>query len=194
MQGELLGQIEQSGVQAGFIKLSASDDGLTDCEAKILRAAARAAAATGAAIASHTRRGIVAHQQATIIEECGYTAERFIWVHAQNEPIFDLNLELARRGAWIEYDAIGREGGDDLFLERVLHLLDAGLADHLLLSHDRGWYDPAKPGGGTPQPFTHLSTHFLPALAAAGVNEDTLRLLTCQNPFRAFARQANEPN
>src|SRR6266545_3734951 len=52
MRSELEDTIEQSGVQAGFIKLSAGDDGLTPCEAKILRAAARAAAATGAVIGS----------------------------------------------------------------------------------------------------------------------------------------------
>src|SRR5262245_22995612 len=42
MRGELEGAIEQSGVRAGWIKLSAGDDGLTPCETKILRAAARA--------------------------------------------------------------------------------------------------------------------------------------------------------
>jgi phosphotriesterase-related protein len=188
MEGELSGEIEQSGVQAGFIKLSAGDDGLTACETKILRAAARAAAAGGATIASHTRRGWVARQQADIIEQCGYTAQHFVWVHAQNEPDVDINLELARRGVWIEYDAIGRDSGDDVFFERTLRLLDAGLGDHVLLSHDRGWYDPAKPGGGVPRPFTHLSETFLPRLRAAGVDEAAIRLLTVANPWRAFAR------
>ena len=42
MAGELQGGIEESGVQAGWIKLSAGDDGLTACETKVLRAAARA--------------------------------------------------------------------------------------------------------------------------------------------------------
>ena len=188
MRAELAGQIEQSGVQAGFIKLSAGDDGMTGCEVKILRAASRAAKDSGAAIASHTRRGWVAGEQVNIIEECGYTAHRFIWVHAQNEPEFEINLELARRGVWIEYDAIGRDSGDDVFLQRTLHMLDAGLVNRVLLSHDRGWFDPAKPGGGSPRPFTHLSEHFLPQLRAAGVDEATIRLLTYDNPFRAFAR------
>ena len=53
---------------------------------------------------------------------------------------------------------------------------------------DRGWYDPAQPGGGTPRPFTYLSEVFLPKLAAAGVDDATIRKLTCDNPFQAFAR------
>jgi phosphotriesterase-related protein len=188
MEGELTGEIEQSGVRAGFIKVSAGDDGLTECETKVLRAAARAAAATGATIASHTRRGWVARAQADIIERCGYTAQRFVWVHAHNEPDFAINVELARRGVWIEYDAIGRDSGDDVFLDRTIRMCDAGLGDHVLLSHDRGWYDPAKPGGGVPRPFTYISERFLPALRAAGLDAATIRLLTVTNPWRAFAR------
>jgi phosphotriesterase-related protein len=188
MLGELIGQIEQSGVQAGFIKLSAGDDGITECEAKILRAAARAARQAGAAIGSHTIRGRVVRHQLDIIESCGYTADRFIWIHASAEPDVELNLELAARGAWIEYDWIGSEESDPDFVDRILRMLDAGLAGRLLLSHDRGWYDPAQPGGGTPRPFTYISERFLPKLGEAGVDAATIRRLTHENPFHAFAR------
>jgi phosphotriesterase-related protein len=188
MLGELNGQIEQSSVQAGFIKLSAGDDGITDCEAKILRAATRAARETGAAIGSHTIRGRVVRDQLDIIEAGGYTAERFIWIHASAEPDFALNLEMARRGAWIEYDWIGDPATDADFIDRITRMLDAGLGDRLLLSHDRGWYDPAQPGGGTPKPFTYINQHFLPKLRVAGLDETTIRMLTRDNPFRAFAR------
>jgi phosphotriesterase-related protein len=188
MLGELNEQIEQTGVRAGFIKLSAGDDGITDCEAKILRAAAHAARQTGAAIGSHTIRGRVVRDQLDSIDACGYTADRFIWIHASAEPDFALNLEMARRGAWIEYDWIGDPAGDAGFVDRIVRMLDAGLGDRLLLSHDRGWYDPAQPGGGTPKPFTYISQHFLPKLRAAGIDDATIRLLTHDNPFRAFAR------
>jgi phosphotriesterase-related protein len=187
MLGELNGTIEQSGVQAGFIKLSAGDDGLTDCEAKILRAAARAGAATSAAIGSHTIRGRVVRDQLDIVEACGYDASRFIWIHASAEPDVAINLELARRGVWVEYDWIGDPADDNMFVDRIQRMLDAGLGDHLLLSHDRGWYDPAQPGGGNPRPFTYISEQFLPKLRAAGVDEATIHMLICDNPFRAFA-------
>jgi phosphotriesterase-related protein len=165
MLGELQGEIEGSGVQAAWIKLSAGDDGITAVETKILRAAARAAAATGAVIGSHTRRGRVLRDQLDIVEQAGYTPERFIWIHAQNDG-FKLNLEMARRGAWIEYDAIGSDGRDGFYLERIQRMLDAGLGEQVLLSHDRGWYDPAQPG----------------------VDEAAIEQLTRSNPFQAFAR------
>ena len=189
MTGELSDEIRPDGVQAGWIKLSAGDDGLTECEAKVLRPAAAAGATTNAIIGSHTVRGRVVRDQLKIIEEAGYSPERFIWIHTQAEPDFGLHVEIARSGAWIEYDAIGSDHlNDDFFLEHIQRVLDAGLGDHLLLSHDRGWYDPAIPGGGTPKPFTYLSETFLPKLRQAGVDEPTLRQLTQSNPFRAFAR------
>jgi phosphotriesterase-related protein len=188
MHSELTGSIEQSGVQAGFIKLSAGDDGLTTCETKILRAAARAAAATGAVIGSHTIRSQVVRDQLDIIEAAGYTSRRFIWIHASADPEVATNVEIARRGAWIEYDWIGDPSTDDAFIERIVRLLDAGLERQILLSQDRGWYDPAQMGGGTPKPYTYLNEHFLPKLLAAGVDAQTIRQLTVANPFAAFAR------
>jgi phosphotriesterase-related protein len=186
MLGELTGEIEHTGVRAGWIKLSAGDDGLTPTEARVLRAAARAGAATNAIIGSHTIRGRVVRDQLAILEQAGNTPNRFIWIHTQAEPDFALHLEMARRGAWLEYDAIG-SAEDDHLIDLIRRVLDAGFGNQLLLSHDRGWYDPALPGGGTPKPYTYLSEVFLPKLRAAGVDEKTITALTYTNPFHAFA-------
>ena len=189
MVRELCEGVEETGVRAGWIKLSAGDDGITPVEAKILRAAARAGQATGALIGSHTIRGRVVRDQLDILDAAGYRADRFLWIHTQAEPDFDLHLEMARRGCWLEYDAIGSDGfSDEWFIERIHRLLDAGFGAQLLLSHDRGWYDPSKPNGGTQLPYTYLSEVFLPKVRASGVDEATVRQLTEKNPWRAFAR------
>ncbi len=189
MLGELEDEIAGTGIRAGWIKLSAGDDGMTDCERKVLRAAAGAAARTHAVIGSHTIRGSVVLDQIAIIEAAGYTAERFVWIHAQNEPDVALHEMVARRGAWVEYDAIGSESIDDaVFIEHIQRMLDAGFLEQVLLSHDRGWYDPSKPGGGQPKPFTYITEVFLPKLTAAGIPRSTIDQLTRRNPFRTFAR------
>ena len=176
-------------MQAAWIKLSAGDDGITNCEAKLLRAAAKAGAATNAIIGSHTIRGRVVRDQLDILEQAGYTAERFIWIHTQAEPDFALHLEMAQRGAWIEYDAIGSdERSDARIIEQIQQLLDAGFSQQIMLSHDRGWYDPSQPGGGKPKPYTPLIESFLPKLRAAGIDASTIEQLTHTNPFRAYAR------
>lgn len=189
MASELEGEVGNSGVRAGWIKTSAGDDGMTACEAKILRAAARAATRTGAVIGSHTVRGSVVDQQLDVVVEAGCSAERFIWIHTQAEPDLNLHLKVGRRGAWLEYDWIGGEGvDDDILVEKIVRLLDAGLVHQLLLSQDRGWYDPAQRGGGTPRPYTYLMETFLPKLRAAGVDDETVRGLIVDNPYRAFSR------
>jgi phosphotriesterase-related protein len=184
---ELTEEIEHSGVRAAWIKLSAGDDGITDLEARILRAAAKAGRRSNAVIGSHTIRGRVVMDQLDIIESAGYDASRFISIHTQEEEEFEMHLAVARRGAWIEYDSAGRED-DDRLVARILKVLDAGFGGQLLLSHDRGWYDPAKPGGGTPAPYTHLSEVVIPKLRQAGVSQDMIVRLTHDNPFNAFAR------
>lgn len=188
MTGELTNEIEGSKVQAGFIKLSAGDDGISDNEAKVLRAASRSAEKADAVIGSHTIRGRVVRDQLDIIEKAGYCAERFIWIHTQAEPEFGLHLELAKRGVWIEYDGIG-SGSDELYIDLIIRMLDAGFGSKLLLSQDRGWYDPAQQLGGKPQPYTYLVDKFLPKLSEAGVDQNTIHMLTQTNPFQAFARE-----
>lgn len=190
MLGELQGEIEKSGVQAGWIKLSAGDDGLTTCEAKILRAAATAGRQTNAVIGSHTIRGEVVRTQLDMIEAIGYDPGRFIWIHTQAEPDFSLHLEMAQRGAWLEYDSIGNSEwvSEEIIMQNIHRLLEAGYGHQLLLSHDRGWYDPALPHGGVPKPYTYLAEQFLPRLRASGVDEKTIHLLTHDDPFLAFAR------
>ena len=190
MLKELEDQIEESGVQAGWIKLSAGDDDIIECEQKILRAATTAAKQTNAIIGSHTVRGRVVRDQLDIIEAAGYSPERFIWIHTQAEPDFGLHLEIGKRGAWLEYDWIGLPElkSDEYYIEHIQRLLDAELGGQLLLSHDRGWYDPTQPNGGTPKPFTYLSETFLPKLSEAGMDDESIHELTHSNPFRAFAR------
>jgi phosphotriesterase-related protein len=187
MVDELDHGIEDTGVRAGWIKLSAGDDGITPLEARILRAAARAGARTGAIIGSHTIRGRVVMDQLDIIEKEGYRADRFISIHTQEEPDFALNRAVADRGAWIEFDHVGR-APDDAVADLVIRALEAGYEAQMLISHDRGWFDPAKPGGGTPMPYTHLSDVVLPLLAERGVAPETIRRLTHDNPFNAYAR------
>jgi phosphotriesterase-related protein len=187
MVKELTEGIEKTGVPAAWIKISASDAGMTDCERKILRAAAKAGMETGAVIGSHTIRGAVVGDQIEEIEKVGYDPSRFIWIHTQAESDMALHLEMGKRRVWLEYDSIGSQS-DEWFIEAIQRLLDAGFGERLLLSQDRGWYDPSKPGGGTVKPFTYLVGSFLPKLRASGVDEAMITQLTVHNPFIAFAR------
>ena len=187
MARELMEEIDGAPFKAGWIKLSAGDDGITELETRILRAAVRAAKSCNAVIGSHTIKGRVVMDQLDIIEAEGYDPGRFISIHTQAEPDFELHKAVAARGAWIEYDNIGTPPIAET-ADMILRVLDAGLGTQLLLSHDRGWYDPAQPKGGEKKPYTPLSTELLPELRSRGVDEATITQLTHTNPFTAFAR------
>lgn len=189
--GELTEGIEGSDVRAGFIKLAVSDDGPTPLEVRNLRAAAQASLQTGAVIASHTVSGSLARRQMDILEAEGLDLRRFIWVHANLEPDRACHLEAARRGAYVEFDAVGAAWQPQAALvEYVVALVEAGGTAHILLSHDAGWYDPASPDGqpeGGIRGYTALVEEFLPALRARGVTDELWHLITVVNPARAFS-------
>ena len=188
---ELTEGIEETSVRAGFIKLAMSDDGPTALEVRNLRAAARACEATGCVIASHTIGGRVAREEMDILAKAGQDLQRFIWVHAQTEPDPSILKEATRRGAYVELDTVGAPfQSQEELLRTALVLIEAGLIDHLLLSHDAGWYNPAR-ADGLPDDgyrgYTALVSEFIPALLRSGISEEQVRRITVENPARAFA-------
>jgi phosphotriesterase-related protein len=56
----------------------------------------------------------------------------------------------------------------------------------VLISHDSGWYDPAKPGGGAINGYTDIFDHFIPALKAKGLSDDEIDQILVKNPQEAF--------
>jgi phosphotriesterase-related protein len=188
---ELTEGIEGTSIRAGFIKLAMSDDGPTPLEIRNLKAATQASQRTGAVIGSHTIGGVLAKKEMEVLEEAGLDLHRFIWIHAQSEPDVSMLQEAARRGAYVELDSVGAPHQSQLeLLEVTMGLIAAGYIDHLLLSHDAGWYNPAHPEGlpdGGYRGYTALMKDFLPALSARGVTDEQIRQITVDNPARAFA-------
>jgi len=188
---ELTEGIEGTSIRAGFIKLAMSDDGPTPLEIRNLRAAAQASRTTGAVIGSHTIGGRIARQEMDVLEEAGLDLGRFIWIHAQTEPDIGILKEAARRGAYVELDTVGApfQSQEDL-IAAALALIEAGFIDRLLLSHDAGWYNPARPDGYPEEGYrgyTALTRDFIPALLKNGLSEEQIKQVTVDNPAQAFA-------
>ncbi|MHB1293933.1 MAG: phosphotriesterase family protein [Anaerolineae bacterium] len=180
--------IGNTGIRPGFIKIAVHPDALAPMQRTIVRAAAQTALATGLVVACHTAHALAAQESLDLIEAEGLSPARYIIVHADQIPAWDDHLALARRGAWIEYDAIGTRTTDqDVAL--VTRALDAGLQDQLLLSQDAGWYNVGEPEGGAVRPYSGLPDAFLPALASAGVDATLRDTLMIANPARAFSVQ-----
>lgn len=177
--------IAETGIRPGFIKSGVDPEPvLSESHRKLVVAAALTHRETGLAIAVHTGRG-PGLAQLDVLREHGVAAGAFIWVHAQGARDDDL-WAAADRGAWISLDGLNRNS-----LPRHRHLCvelrQRGHLSRVLLSHDAGWYDPAKPGGGTFRPFDLLGHVFLPQLREAGFTAEEIDQVTRLNPARAFA-------
>jgi phosphotriesterase-related protein len=178
--------IDGTGIRPGFIKIAVNPGPLVPIQQKIVRAAARAHRRTGLAVASHTVVGVAALEELELVEEEGMDPGRFIVVHADGEPDREFHRQIARRGAWVEFDGIGWRPIEE-HVELIVAYLEANGPDRLLLSHDAGWYWVGEPNGGQQKPFTPLAAELVPALRERGVSEGVLGQLLVQNPARAFA-------
>ncbi len=180
--------IEDTGVKPGFVKIGVDEakgdpPQLSDIDAKLVRAAARASQRTGISVTCHTGGGPAGFAAAKLFIAEGGKPARFIVAHSDGHGI-EINQQIANLGAWVSFDAIGRQP-----LQQHLKLVPALLenhAAHLLLSQDNGWYWVEKPNGGEIRDFNYLSDTFLPALRKAGVSEAMTQKLTVENPARAF--------
>jgi predicted metal-dependent phosphotriesterase family hydrolase len=180
--------IEDTGVRPGFIKTGVDEakgdpPQLSDIDATLVRASARASKRTGLPVVCHTS-GAPAGLAATdfFLREKGDPA-RFIVAHSDGHGL-EINRQIAAKGAWVSFDAISRQP-----VEQHVKLVTAMLkkhADRLLLSQDNGWYSVGQPNGGEIRDFNFLTDSFLPALRQAGVNQATIHKLTVENPANAF--------
>jgi len=188
MREEIETGIEKTPVKAGFIKLAATDEGLTALEEKVLRAAARAAKDTGATIAQHTsgpQSGSVLLQEMKVLREERFNLRKFVWVHAHSEPDISLHIRAAEAGINVEYDAIGGDKPDDFFIDLIKRMVAEGHEGRILLSQDAGGYNAAEPGGGKPRDLCYIIDHFLPRMEREGMKE-LIPLITIENPRRTF--------
>ena len=103
--------VGDSGVRAGVIGEIGADKWYVSApEERSFRAAARAHHQTGITITTHAARWTVGLPQLEILTNEGVDPRRVIIGHCDMVPIPEYHLELARRGAYVEFDTIrGRD-------------------------------------------------------------------------------------
>ncbi len=182
--------IDGTSIKPAFMKIGVDGSPLSEIDAKLVRAAAVTHRETGLPIASHTASGAAALEELEILERAGVPLSSFIWVHAHTERDMSFHTRAARRGAWIEFDGIS-PSSVARHVELTVQMKERGLLDHVLLSHDAGWYRVGEPAGGQFRPYDSLFTMFLPALRAAGFQDDEVRRLLVTNPHSALRPKAS---
>jgi phosphotriesterase-related protein len=173
-----------------FGEIGTSDE-ITPDERKMLRAVAKAHLRTGVPIFSHTQNGKCAMEQADIFEGVGVNLHRVVIGHTccyfDPAPWRELHRALAKRGAYVGFDRVGGEQGqqDVQRVKMVLAFLEAGYADQALFASDFSSLSSTKRSGGGG--VARAVTKFVPMLRKEGVKEETLHGILVDNPRRFLA-------
>jgi phosphotriesterase-related protein len=185
------GGIDGTGIRPGFLKLGVEKGKLSELHVKLLRAAARVHLKTGLAIAVHTGDGEAALDELRVLKEEGVAPGALIWVHAQNDS-GKIQLEAAKRGAWVSLDGFNAKGSDR-YTEWLSAFRKNELLGRVLLSHDHFWSVEGADGkttlklhSGGEAPFQSVWTTLVPALRENGFTQGDIDQLTIRNPAEAF--------
>jgi predicted metal-dependent phosphotriesterase family hydrolase len=178
--------IDNTGIKPGFIKSGVDKYPLSAVQQKIVEAAAWTHLATGLTIGIHTGDGKAAMEELRIIQSKGVNAKAWVWIHAQNEKDRELHINAAKAGGWVSFDGVNNTSVADC-IQFLKDMKAANLLDHVLLSHDAGWYHVGEPGGGNYQGYTVIADKLLPAMEENDFTEKDMRQVFYLNPVIAFA-------
>lgn len=173
--------------RAGAIKAGGSYQHVTPSERRRLAAAAVGSRETGAAILVHAEVGTCGHEILDLLETEGVAPGRVVLSHMDRNPDSELHADLAARGAWLEYDTVGRikYRPDSTLLDLIEALVAAGHGGRIMLGMDLGRRDYLRAYGGGPG-MAYLMTAFVPRLRRR-IGEAATDAILVANPAAAFA-------
>jgi len=168
---------------AGAFGEIGSWDDITALERRVFRAVGKAHLATNLPVFTHTGiPGKSALEQLDILEDAGVDPRRVAIGHLGNlvDSTLYVHKAICRRGAYVGFDRQG-SARDAPVVPLVIALIEAGFADHILISGDafRAYARPI--------------TVFVPKLKAAGADDATLHRITVDNPRRFLAFVPKRP-
>jgi len=162
-------------------------------ERKVFRAVGKAHVRTNLPIFTHNAYGTGPNvpkeaglRQLDAFESAGVDPRRIAIGHTccLDDPSAGVIKQLAARGSFVGFDRVTAGAvPDDKKIPMILAFLDAGYADHLLLSADYNFTarSAARPG------YACTLTVFVPKLRQAGVKDEIIRRITVDNPRRFLA-------
>jgi phosphotriesterase-related protein len=192
---ELTEGADGTAIRTGLLKSGVGRPVIEGVELRCAQAVARAQRITSVAITTHTSAssrfeilgGNLGSQYLDVFEAEGCDPGRVIIGHTDENADIRQLLALAKRGAYVQFDVIGKTHWllDETRIELLARLVDGGYADRLLLSTDRNRVSELKVMGGPG--YDHLLRSFVPKLRQAGFDEGTLRQILVTNPARILS-------
>jgi len=195
---ELTQGVGETGIRAGVIKVATGVGRITPYEEIVLRAAARAHAATGAPITTHTDQGTMGPEQLELLVAEGVSPGAIVIGHSCGASDVHYHLQMLDRGATLGFDRFGLEilHPDRERLAVLIGLLGLGFERQLVLSHDTVWCWRGRAPKLPPELLPHWKPTYVfetivPQLRAAGVGEAKIHTMLVDNPRRYFGGAAS---
>lgn len=188
LTAEIMEGMDGTGIKAGIYgEIGSSFGCITPAEEKVLRSVARSHKITGAPISTHCELGTMGLEQRKILEEEGVSPDRVSFGHQDLNEDIVVQLELLKWGAYIQFDTIGKAGyrSDEARIQNLLHLLDKGYENQIMLSCDITRKSYLRKFGG--YGYTYLHTNFLKELEKRNVPGRIIEKMTVENPRRFLA-------
>jgi phosphotriesterase-related protein len=196
--GDLRDGIGDSGIRPALIGEIGTNHPPTDAEWRVVRAAGRAGAESGAAVNVHLSwRGADGVDVLEALVAEGMPAERVILSHMDERLDRGYHGAVAQAGAVLEYDTFGsdfhygsarvRNPSDPERLEMTAWLLSEGYGGQLVIGCDTWVKANLRRNGG--YGYEHLFKRIVPALRdVCGADESTVRDILVTTPRRLLDR------
>jgi len=192
--------IRDTGIRPGVLKVGSSQGQITEYEAAVFRAAARAQRASGLPIITHTQGGSMGPDQVDLLVSAGADPARIQIGHMSDNLELDYQEAVLAKGVFVAWDRMGLQGlaGCPMDAQRypvLVELINRGHADQLILSHDHINHWLGRPLNIPAEALpliadwhpTHLFRNVIPALTAGGADEAHFKTILQDNPRRLFA-------
>ena len=174
------------------------EDAMSPDEEKVLEAAGRAQAETGAPISVHIwnwRANRLGLMSLDAIERGGGDPTKVVICHLDINPDLDTALRVLERGAYAELDTFGLElyndtqgtryPRDEERIRLAQDLIERGHLERLLIAQDVCTKTQTTRYGGWG--YAHISRHVEPWMRRAGFSDAQLRTVREENPARLLA-------
>ena len=180
-------------IKAGIIKTAVSRPHFSHLELKGLLAVAKSHLKTGAPITSHNSGSIrfemeggnIGTEMIDILENEGVDPKSVIVGHADENVDIRHLTKLAKRGAFVQFDTVGKAYIlDETRADLVIGLKKRGYLDHVLLSHDQNRKPILRNYGGPG--YSDIINRFVPLLREKGMNDKDIEKILVNNPAKAL--------
>lgn len=184
----------EGGIRPGILKAGFVNTLDQEPEIRTLRAVGRVQAKVGCALAIHPHIWQPdSNRILDILEEEGCDLRRVILCHQDFLGNCTAYLDsLCKRGAYIEFDTFGSgwindpmwQQADEIKIGFIKNLIELGNQQHLLISGDMCLKLMLSKWGGIG--YVNIPKQVIPAMKAAGIGTDMIRLITVENPAQVF--------